>query len=271
MTENAHLIGGNEKQDVSEISIEEKAAMQDSFARLLGERGDEEAVRKAMVTPLGYDPQLWHAMAEMGLLGVLVDPEFGGIGGDAVLLEGLMEVAGGHLLCGPFISTSVMAASLISACSDEERKAEMLPAICGGNEIFTVAATGEQGLWTVEDISVTASNSDNGCTLAGVASFVMHAEGASRILVFAKTGDAIGAYLVNPDASGVTTERLDTNDPTLHLSKIVFSNVSAEQLAGVEETAIGNAMDLAHVALAGEHAGGVKRIFDMRCACSLKS
>ena len=65
MTENAHLIGGNGKQDVSEISIEEKAAMQDSFARLLGERGDEEAVRKAMVTPLGYDPQLWHAMAEM--------------------------------------------------------------------------------------------------------------------------------------------------------------------------------------------------------------
>ena len=91
----------------------------------------------------------------------------------------------------------------------------------------------------------------------------MHAEGSSRVLVFANNNGVTGAYILDPAATGIAIEKLKTNDPTLHLSKITFSNVSAQQLGGVGEMAVGKAMDLARVALAGEHAGGVKRIFDI--------
>ena len=114
---------------MSTISTEEQTAMCESFARLLAEKSGEVQVRDAMETELGYDSALWTSMADMGLLGVLVDPVHGGIGGGAVLLEALLEEAGKHLLCSPFISTSVVAANLVAASDDDNLKEEILGAI----------------------------------------------------------------------------------------------------------------------------------------------
>ena len=248
---------------MGQISNEERAAIRDGFGRLLSEKAGEADVRKAMVTPLGYDLQLWKSMAEMGLLGLLIDPAYGGTGGDAVTLEDLMEEAGAHLLCSPFLSTSVIAASVISAANDEDQKSGLLTGIVSGDCIIAVAATGDKGLWTPQDISVQANQDGDGWKLDGSASFVLHAEGADKILVFAKNGNDIQAFLTSPDANGITIERLKTNDPSLHLSKIAFDSAKAEILAGADQFSIKQAMDLARIALAGEHAGGTKRIFDI--------
>ena len=237
--------------------------MRDSFARLLSERGDEGAVRKAMDTPAGYDLDLWEAMAEMGLLGVIIDPAYDGIGGDAELLEDLMEEAGKNLLCSPFISTSVLAASLITASSDDGRKQELLPAICSGQQIVAVALTGEQGLWTGDDVDLDAEENDGSWSLNGTASFVLHAEAANLFLVVAKTGNGIRVFLVDPQVEGVKVKALKANDPTLRISKIMLSDCPAEELDGVGEREIARAMDFARVALAGEQAGGTKQIFDI--------
>lgn len=245
------------------ISTEEQAAMRDSFARLLAEHGDEDHVRKAMVMADGYNPDLWKLMADIGLPGLIVDPEYGGIGGDAILLESLMEEAGKQLLCSPFISTSVWAASLISDMSDASIKAELLDAICSGDKVFAVAATGEPGLWTAEDVAISASQKGENWMLNGTASYVLHAGGANAFLVFANTDIGLRAFIVEPDQSGLAISHLKTNDPTLRLSKIDFSDVPAQHLPGVDAQSYGAALDLVRVALAGEHAGGVKRIFEI--------
>ena len=202
-------------------------------------------------------------MAEMGLLGLMVDPAYGGIGGNAQILEELMEEAGAVLLCSPFLSTAVLAASLISAASDEELRAELLPAICDGNQIFAVAATDEGGSWSNADIAVEARQQNGQWSLDGTASFVLHAEKADRLLVLARADGIVRVFLVDPGTEAVAIEQLETIDPTLRLSRIIFSMAQAQLLAGVDESAIETALDLARVALAGEQAGGVKRIFDL--------
>jgi len=248
---------------MTEISIEDRNAMRDSFARLLAERAGEKALREAMASPHGFDENLWQSMAEIGLLGLIVDPEYGGIGGDAQILEDLMEEAGAHLLCSPFLSTAVIAASLISASSDERVKSELLAAICDGTKIFAVAATGDKGLWSNADISIEAHQQNGEWLLDGSASFVLHAEKADRLLVFARADGNIRVFLIDPETSAVEFQNLKANDPTLRLSKINFSMAHAQPLAGVDETAIETALNLAKVALAGEQAGGVKKIFDL--------
>ena len=248
---------------MSEISIEDRTAMRDTFARLLAEDADEKALRETMASPHGFDENLWKSMAEIGVLGLIVEPEYGGIGGDAQILEDMMEEAGAHLLCSPFLSTAVMSASLISASSDESVKAELLSSICEGSQIFAVAATGEKGLWSNADISVEARQEKGEWKLDGAASFVLHAATADRLLVFARADGVLRVFLIDPGSEAVAIEKLQTNDPTLRLSKITFSKAGAQILAGVDEIAIESALDLAKVALAGEHAGGVKRIFDI--------
>lgn len=248
---------------MSEISTEDRNAMRDSFARLLGEQAGEKALREAMASPHGFDENLWKSMAEIGLLGLIVDPEYGGIGGDAQILEDLMEEAGAHLLCSPFLSTAVFAACLISASSEESLKAELLSSICDGSVIFAIAATGEGGLWTNADVAIEAHKTGDAWILDGTASFVLHADKAGHLLVLARTGTAIRVYLVDPATDGVEIEKLETNDPTLRLSRIRCAGARGTALAGVDETAIEAALDLVRVALAGEHAGGVKKIFDL--------
>ncbi|MEW4467320.1 acyl-CoA dehydrogenase family protein [Parasphingorhabdus sp. JC815] len=246
---------------MNDISKEERHAMRDAFSRLLAEQAGEKALRDAIATSHGYDENLWKTMSEMGLLGLIVDPKYGGVGGDAQLLEDLMEEAGAHLLCSPFISTAVIAASLISASSDESLKTELLTSICNGTKIFAIAATGKNGLWTNDDISIKARKNGDQWVLDGVASFVLHAEKADHLLVFALADEDTLVFQIDHDA--VEIQKLDTNDPTLRLSKVIVSNTSANVLTDVGKVAIERALDLAKVALAGEHAGGAKTIFDM--------
>ncbi len=245
------------------ISAEERIAMRDSFARLLEQRADEEALRKAIDTDAGYDPALWQEMADMGILSLLVDPEYGGIGGDAILLEMLMEEAGSRLLCSPFISTAVVASSLTGASTNDDMKSQILSKIVAGQLTIAIAMTGEKGLWTTAGVDVTARQNGDSWQLDGNASFVMHAETAGRILVIANVDNEIRAFLVAPDAPGVALSTLKTNDPTLRLSQITLSGAVGQLLEGVNGVAVDHAMNLARIALAGEQAGGVKRIFDI--------
>lgn len=253
----------DESSPMNEISTEDRIAMRQSFARLLEDQAGDQALRETMASPHGFDENLWKAMAEMGLLGLIIDSGYGGVGGDAQLLEDLMEEAGAHLLCSPFISTAVLAASLISASSDESLKAELLSSICDGTKIFAIAATDESGLWTDQGISIRGSKNGDIWTLEGTASFVLHAEKADQLLVFAHTDEGIRVFLVDSKTEAVEVQKLQTNDPALRLSKVIFSAANAQPIAGVDVTAIGTAIDLAKVAQAGEQAGGAKKIFDI--------
>ena len=62
------------------LPIEERLAFQGSMLRLLAERSTEADVRRVMETDAGYDPDVWKALAEIGAVGLLVDPEYGGAG-----------------------------------------------------------------------------------------------------------------------------------------------------------------------------------------------
>ena len=248
---------------MSTISTEEQTAMCESFARLLAEKSGEVQVRDAMETELGYDSALWTSMADMGLLGVLVDPVHGGIGGGAVLLEALLEEAGKHLLCSPFISTSVVAANLVAASDDDNLREEILGAICTGERIFAVAATGEKGLWTTEDIDLQAEAVGGDWFVDGSASFVLHAKGAHQFLLLAQTTDGLRALVADAEQDGMALDPMPANDPALRLSRLHCSRVNARLLTGVDETGIEAALNLARIAQAAEHAGGVKRIFDI--------
>ncbi len=98
-----------------------------------------------MESERGYDPKLWQALAEMGVLGLIVDPAYGGSGAGAVELELIMEQAGAVLMCGPYLSSAVLATALLNACDDEDARRRLLPAMARGATIASVALTGDAG------------------------------------------------------------------------------------------------------------------------------
>src|SRR5260370_25682444 len=62
----------------------------------------------------------WDGMVELGLAGVLIPEEFGGVGLDAKAGIQVAEMMGRTLASGPFISSAVMAATAILGGSNAQ-------------------------------------------------------------------------------------------------------------------------------------------------------
>src|ERR1700727_232583 len=122
----------------------------------------------------------------MGVVGVAIDEEYGGVGAGPVALERVMEEAGAVLLCSPLLS-SVLAGALVQALGDEGAKRRLLPGIADGSKLATVALTGSSGGWTADGVRVTASGAGEAWTLDGAAAFVTHGQIANVILVVGET------------------------------------------------------------------------------------
>ncbi|MCC5886746.1 MAG: acyl-CoA dehydrogenase family protein [Gammaproteobacteria bacterium] len=244
------------------LSEEERRAIRESFARLLAKHCTESDVRRLIATPEGYDRDLWRRMADMGVLGLLVDPTYGGSGAGAVELESLMEEAGAALLPGPLLSSGVLGSSLFSACTDDGVRLRLLPGLASGDTIASVALTGDSGTWRPDGVSVDAAPKGDAWLLTGCASFVTWACAADVLLVAARAPDGLGVFLVEDAQSLAGVTALQTHDPTLHLSRVVFKGVDAVRLPGLDESALEQAMNLARIALAGEQAGAARRVLD---------
>ena len=220
-------------------------------------------MRRVMATESGHDAPLWKAISEMGVTGLLIDPEYGGVGGAIIDFETIMEEAGAVLLAGPLLSSSVMAASLIGQSSDAVAKSRLLPGIASGDLIAAVAVTGDKGLWTGEDIGAEAKETAEGWTISGVANYVLSANLADVLLVVARTREGVSVFELDPKSRGVSIENLEGWDLTIRLSRIEFQGALAEPLAGLDGASVERTLDLARIALAGEQAGAARRIFDI--------
>lgn len=239
------------------ISAAETEQLREAVRDLLADRCTEADVRRVMATESGYDPELWKQLAELGLPGLLIATEYGGVGLGAEELEAVSEEIGAALAPSPFLSSSVLTAALIDAAGTEEDKHRLLPALADGSSIGTVAVTGPTGSWTPEGVAVQANG-----TLTGTASYVTFGQLADVILVVARTGDGIGVFEVAPDASGFLRTAAEVFDPTVRLSHFTFADTPARRIGTAGWEAVQKALDLSIIALAGEQAGGARKIFE---------
>lgn len=250
------------------IGQDDRNALVDTFRRLLARQSSETDVRRAMETPEGFDHGLWTSLADMGICGLLIDPEHGGSGGGPLEIEAVMEAAGAALLCSPLLASSVLSAALIRALGDTEAETRLLPGIASGERIVAAALTGDDGCWTAQGVCVEASAGDAAAgqerRLTGHASYVLHGQNADTLLVLASDPGGLAVFEVDPKAPGVAIQPLPTFDRTVRLARIVFESAPATPLVPRTPVAdaVRQALDLALVALAGEQAGASKRVLD---------
>ena len=89
--------------------------LQQTVTRLFEDRFPLETVHEREGAPL--DRKAWKAMAEVGILGLLVDPERGGSGLGVLEAALVFELVGSHLVSGPLM-WSVLAAPLVEGVTE---------------------------------------------------------------------------------------------------------------------------------------------------------
>jgi alkylation response protein AidB-like acyl-CoA dehydrogenase len=250
---------------------EEQDQLRDAVRRFLEAKSPSAEVRRLMETDEGYDPAVWSQMAnELGLQSLHIPEEYGGQGFTWVELGIVLEEMGAALLCAPYFSTVVLAASAIMNGATPEQQAELLAGIASGETIASLAITEPNGKWDASGVEMVASGSGDAVTLDGTKSYVIDGHIANLIIVVARaegtTGtDGVGLYVVDGDAAGLTRTQLATLDQTRKQAKLEFAGVPARALgdAGNAWPAVEKTLQHASVGLCNEMVGGAQKVLDM--------
>jgi alkylation response protein AidB-like acyl-CoA dehydrogenase len=245
---------------------EEQDQLRDAVRDYFRDKSPETEVRRLMATDKGYDPAVWQQMArELGLQGLAIPEQYGGQGFSWVELGIVLEEMGRTLVCAPFFSTVVLAATTLLESADDEAKKDYLPGIADGSLIATVALTEESGRWDEDGVALPATHSPNGWTLAGAKHFVLDGATAQLIIVPARTASGVSLFAVDAAAPGFIRRPSITLDQTRKLAVVEFDNTPA-RLIGAEGGGWGvlrRVLDFAAVALAAEQAGGAQAALEM--------
>ncbi len=249
---------------MSTLSQEERQALRDSVHRLLADLSTESDVRATMVTPTGFNQNLWQQLGAMGVIGLIIEEEYGGSGAGPLELEAVMEEAGAALLCSPLLASGVLAAQFVRGLDNAQLNDRLLPGLASGDRIATLVLTGSDGTWEAPGVDVSAAGNAGNWQLSGLGDYVLHGQNADVLLVVANSADGLLAFEVDPKTPGVVIEALPTFDDTLRLASIRFDSAAAtliETQIPVWDAAQ-QALTWGLVGLAGEQAGGAQKVLD---------
>lgn len=169
-----------------------------------------------------FDRALWTKAADADLLSLLIAPEHGGAGLDAIALCLVLRESAKVLARLPLLEHSAAAATL-GAYGSAELRQRILPRAARGELVLTVASAGRTGHDPAE-LAVTAGRAsgtaDGDWILDGVQTTVPWALNADRIVVPAHTseGASVLAVLSEPfaDVPGLTlAEQISTTGERL--------------------------------------------------------
>jgi alkylation response protein AidB-like acyl-CoA dehydrogenase len=201
---------------------QDQKIMQESVNRTLDRICSLDRVRKAADAG-EYAADVWAALVELGIPGLLIPEQFGGVGLrllDAALVS---EVLGRHVAPVPFAASCVMAPLALLRAGSPAQQSEWLPKLSSGEATAGVAIA-EQIAGARDGSGVTARNG----MLNGKAMFAMDFDGAALFIV---ADSESKLHLVDMTAEGITASPLTTVDLTRSLGELSFDNVEAEPLA----------------------------------------
>lgn len=179
-------------------------------ARILADRATHQRLREIERSGQErFDPELWSAFAEAGLLGIAVPEAFGGSGLGFIEVCGVIEQIARRTAPIPYVESVVLGAMPLSRFGSEPQRRAHLPDLVAGRRILTAALHEEGG--DPEQPQTLARPADSGWELSGEKFCVPAAQLAHLILVPARAPD--GSTLlawVDPGAPGVRIDPLLT-------------------------------------------------------------
>ena len=136
----------------------------------------------------GYGSELWKQFAELGLTGITIPEDQGGLGLGAVEAALVLEELGRNLTPSPFLTTAVVGATALAGTAHAEH---WYPGILSGEAVLALAVD-ESRRHAPEQTSLSAERRGNGFMLNGAKQFVVHGNSADVVLTVARTAGSPG-------------------------------------------------------------------------------
>jgi alkylation response protein AidB-like acyl-CoA dehydrogenase len=241
---------------------DEQKMLADTVNGLLEKKYDANMRLSLLTSDDGWSRDLWRQYAELGLLGLTFDEQYGGAGMGVGELAVVMESFGRALILEPFLATVVLGGSLVAAAGSPEQKAALLPGVAAGDTLLAFAYTEPGSRWSLTDIATTATPVGDSWTLAGEKIAVLGGDAADHLVVTARTPDGtVGLFLVDAAADGVARDSYRMQDG-LRGADVLLTDVRATELGSPADAlaAVEGVIDVATAALCAEAVGAMDRM-----------
>jgi len=241
---------------LSTLDADELTELRATVRDVVTEAGYPARVRDLEGSANGTDADLWRVLAtEIGLAGVGLPEEAGGLGGLAELLA-VCEELGALLAPVPFIASTALSGQVLAGVGDAG-----LPYVSriAQGQVAAPALTDRRGAWSAASVDCRL----DGGTVTGSVRFVPAAVGADFFVVAAVDADGPQVAVVEAaDAEIAALPALDFSRPS---ATVAFTAAPATVLTSGTEglTAIGDGVDVALLAVAADQLGGSQRCFDL--------
>jgi 3-oxocholest-4-en-26-oyl-CoA dehydrogenase beta subunit len=219
---------------------DEQQALADLARRILEDQTTAERLREVEASPDRIDRRTWSELAKANLLGIPIPESLGGLGMGFLEVALLLEQQGRTVAPVPLLPTLVLGAlPLVEFGTDEQKKAE-LPAIAGGERIFTAALVEPSAEFPQLDTVVRRDG--DGWRLDGAKTCVPAGMVADRMLVPARSDDgSMVVFVVDMGAAGVSRVAQETTDRQLE-AHVELDGVRVPDTSRLGDAASGRAI-----------------------------
>jgi alkylation response protein AidB-like acyl-CoA dehydrogenase len=240
---------------------DDQTMLQEALRRTLERACPLERVRRAAAGGEASAADVWTALTDLGVPGLIIPEEHGGVG--LTLLDAALaaEAQGQAVAPVPFVASAVMAPLALMGSGSAAQQAEWLPRLAGGEAVAGVAV-GEHAAGARDGAGVVAANG----RLNGKALFALDAGAAD---VFVVADQARGLHLVRAGAEGLERTALTSIDATRSLGELSFADTPAEPLdARPAAATLRRMIDAGRVVLAADILGAGQRMIEKAVAYS---
>jgi len=212
---------------------DDQKLLKEQVRKFLTDKCPTKVVRRVLDGNETHAEEVWKGLVDLGVPGVGIPEEFGGLGLSPLELCVVAEEIGRAAAPVPFDTSVVLATEALKLAGSDAQKKKWLPLLASGEAIGTLAVAEGPQPPRPRGIRTTFG----GGRLNGRKVPVADGEAATFAVVLANTGGqgdrALSLVLVDLKQSPVSAKRVETIDPARKHAELTF-NAAASELLGTE-------------------------------------
>ena len=209
--------------------------------------------RRAITQAGGFDRAAYTELAELGLCGLYISDDHGGMGMGPVEGMVVMEELGRGIVIEP-VQQALISGAVLEGYAPAALKAEWLPQLASGEALVVLAYQERKSRYNTQKCDAQAQQQNGQWQISGTKSLVAVGDHADAFLIPAMASGKLALFLVAKDAKGCATSGYGTQEGG-RAAELQLNQCPASLVTLDGQTALRHAVDIGIACACAEAVG----------------